>query len=143
MFDSLEADKNNLHLESTVKIVKAILRRKYSDLCSPKYMRMVLNSFKDDPVKCREKIYIKKPIPSRDFLIKDRQKIALIFNEKHYIHHVKERGYVESPVRVASIMAELEKTNLCIKVKTQTFSVCPSTEIPALLILIFLVLQRK
>ncbi|HKL26576.1 MAG TPA: histone deacetylase family protein, partial [Desulfuromonadales bacterium] len=41
-----------------------------------------------------------------------RQRIALVVNEKHEIHHVRERGYVEAPVRVRSILKELEKTDL-------------------------------
>ena len=40
------------------------------------------------------------------------QRIALVVNERHEIHHVRERGYVESPVRVRSILRELDKTAL-------------------------------
>ena len=32
-----------------------------------------------------------------------RQRIALIVNEGHDIHHIHERGYVEAPVRISSI----------------------------------------
>jgi acetoin utilization deacetylase AcuC-like enzyme len=41
--------------------------------------------------------------------------IPLIVNEGHDIHHVKTRGYVESPVRIASILQEIEKTGLFVK----------------------------
>ena len=40
----------------------------------------------------------------------------------HSIHHVKERGYVESPVRVKSILKEIEKTGIFEKVATEDFS---------------------
>ena len=36
--------------------------------------------------------------------------IALVINDKHDIHHVRERGYVEAPVRVASILKQIEPT---------------------------------
>jgi acetoin utilization deacetylase AcuC-like enzyme len=38
--------------------------------------------------------------------------ISLIVNRKHDIHHVRERGYVEAPVRIKSILAEIEPTGL-------------------------------
>ena len=33
-------------------------------------------------------------------------------NDRHDIHHIRERGYVEAPVRIASILKELEPTGL-------------------------------
>ncbi|MDD4526438.1 MAG: acetylpolyamine amidohydrolase [Candidatus Margulisbacteria bacterium] len=122
MFDNLDKSENVLDLDIAIKIVKAILKRKYSDLCSEEYMKFVLDSFKDDPIQCRKPKYLKKTNHSSNFSVKDKQKIALIVNEKHYIHHVKERGYVEAPVRISSIMTELDKSNLFVKIKSRTFS---------------------
>jgi len=42
----------------------------------------------------------------------NHRRIALVINDRHAIHHVKERGYVESPVRIRSILRELERTDL-------------------------------
>ena len=39
------------------------------------------------------------------------RRIALFVNDKHDIHHVHDRGYVEAPVRIARILAELDKTD--------------------------------
>jgi len=48
-------------------------------------------------------------VPAR---ISSDMRIALVVNDKHDIHHVRERGYVEAPVRIASIRKALEKTGL-------------------------------
>jgi len=71
-----------------------------------------VSSFKDDPVSLRAPRYVKKvPAETRPSIAR-AHRIALVVNERHEIHHVRERGYVESPVRVRSILRELEKTSL-------------------------------
>jgi len=42
-------------------IVAAILGKKYGSLCSPEYIRMVMDSFRDDPVKLRPLKYVSEP----------------------------------------------------------------------------------
>ena len=103
-----------LQNNKTRKIVRAILERKYKDLCNDEYIDMVINSFNDNPVKLRPFKYIKKEKIKLETKIKiaDKKKIILIVSEKHKIHHVRERGYVESPVRIVSILNELEKCEL-------------------------------
>lgn len=107
MFDGLKKDRI-LGKRIAKKIVKAILKRKYENLCSNEYVSMVANSFKDDPVKLRPPKYIKKA--TAVVFIDYSDKIALVINDKHNIHHIRERGYVESPVRIKSIMSEIGKT---------------------------------
>jgi acetoin utilization deacetylase AcuC-like enzyme len=46
----------------------------------------------------------------------------LVINDKHYIHHIEERGYVESPVRIDTILEEINKTDLFQKVTPRHFS---------------------
>src|SRR3546814_3649235 len=46
-------------------------------------------------------------------------KIALVVNDKHDIHHVHDRGYVEAPVRVGAILGELDKTDLFRRLATR------------------------
>jgi len=103
-------------------IVRAILERRYGDLCSPEYIANVVNSFIDDPVRLRVPRYHKKfageGLPS----ITRTQRIALVVNESHEIHHIRERGYVESPVRVKSILREIEKTELFQRHPPRTYS---------------------
>lgn len=58
----------------------------------------------------REFKYTAKDRPHEiSYAVKDE--IALIINDKHDIHHVKEVGYIESPVRIKSIVKEIEKLN--------------------------------
>ncbi len=95
------------------QVVRAILEKKYGNLCPPQYVNMVVNSFQDDPVKLREPRFVKNaPSFSLDHSIPADKKIALIINDKHEIHHVHERGYVESPVRIKTILKEIEPTGL-------------------------------
>jgi acetoin utilization deacetylase AcuC-like enzyme/GNAT superfamily N-acetyltransferase len=104
------------------EIVRVILERKYRGVCPPEYVEMVVGSFQDDPVRLREPIYIKKPpIPVTRAVRADRR-IQLVINDRHYIHHVEERGYVESPVRIAAILEELQKTELFQRIPPRHFS---------------------
>jgi acetoin utilization deacetylase AcuC-like enzyme/GNAT superfamily N-acetyltransferase len=98
-------------------LVKAFLTRKYGRICSPEYVRMVLESFRDDPVRLRPPRYSRRqPLPVRTVPSVERQ-IALVVNEHHDIHHVKERGYVEAPVRIVSILREIEPTGLFTRIE--------------------------
>jgi acetoin utilization deacetylase AcuC-like enzyme/GNAT superfamily N-acetyltransferase len=93
-------------------IVRAILERRYGDVCPPEYINRVVDSFNDDPVLLRTPRYQKKKPLETSPAASRTQRIALVVNERHEIHHVRERGYVESPVRVRSILKELQKTSL-------------------------------
>ncbi len=109
VFDDLG---NDIQLSSSQakKIIRAILERKYPDYCPEGYIKMVLSSVKSDPVKLREYRYIHNERPlEKKYAIKDE--IALIINDKHDIHHIREVGYIESPIRIRSILKEIEKLN--------------------------------
>ncbi len=93
------------------RIVRAILERKYGDRCPPGYIDRVVGSFRDDPVNLRPPRYQKKmarmdPGEAEDY------PIALVVSDQHQIHHVRERGYVEAPVRIDRILAELDPSRL-------------------------------
>lgn len=95
------------------KIVRAILERKYSELCTPEYIDMVVKSFKNKEVRLRDFKYIKKQPESIEIpKIADDLKIVLVVNDKHDIHHVHERGYVEAPVRIKNILKDIELSGL-------------------------------
>ncbi len=93
-------------------IIRAILERKYSHACPPGYIDMVVASFSDDPVCLRASRYRNHSQPKAVEFIAVERRIPLIVNEKHDIHHVRERGYVEAPVRIKSILKGLEPTGL-------------------------------
>lgn len=122
VYDSLDREHPLLGKDLR-KIVAAILERKYPDLCPPLYRKMVIESIQDGPVEQRPFIYRKK---ENDHIgqqgITERQKIILVINDKHSIHHIKEKGYVESPVRIESIKREILKTGLFSEMKPTVFS---------------------
>lgn len=89
------------------KVVRAILERKYALLCPPAYNERVIASIDDKTMHLRTPRYggakaEAAPAPKSFSL-------PVVVNDKHDIHHVRERGYVEAPVRVASILSELTK----------------------------------
>jgi len=98
--------------ENAKAVVKAILERKYPDYCPESYIQLVLNSIEDDPVQLRAPRYKKKTAGQEKINQKNNGIIPLIINDKHDIHHVHEIGYIESPIRVKSILKELDKTGI-------------------------------
>jgi acetoin utilization deacetylase AcuC-like enzyme/GNAT superfamily N-acetyltransferase len=103
-------------------VVRVILERKYRGVCPPEYVEKVVASFRDDPVRLRKPQYVKKPpIPVSRTTRADRR-IRLVINNRHDIHHVEERGYVESPVRIDVILEELDKADLFQKVPVRHYS---------------------
>jgi len=121
VYDDLGQDIQ-LPCQTARAIVRAILERKYKGVCPAGYVDMVVDSFKDDPVRLRKPKYAKKPpVPIRHTTPADKR-IILVINDRHGIHHVEERGYVESPVRVDAILQELDSTDLFQKVAPRHFS---------------------
>ncbi len=114
---------STLSRKNAKKIIRAILERKYAYLCPEDYVRGVVDSVSDDPVQFRAPRYIKNysPAPASSNGRNDKT-ITLIVNDKHAIHHVRERGYVESPVRISSILTELQKSGLFREIPVTTFS---------------------
>ncbi len=102
------------------QIVRAILERKYGDLCPPDYIDTVVQSFNDDPVRLRPPRYAKAPVaPAASKAVRP---LPLVSNPEHQIHHIRERGYVEAPARIGAIIAELDKTGLFAATPRRHFS---------------------
>ncbi|MBN1309110.1 MAG: histone deacetylase family protein [Chitinispirillaceae bacterium] len=93
-------------------VVRAILERKYSAICTPAYIDMVVESIRDDPVRLRPFKYRKKSAAAVVEGVSRTDLIPLVVSEGHAIHHVHDRGYVESPVRIDSILRQIEPTGL-------------------------------
>lgn len=112
-----------LRRKKAQEIVRAILERKYGDFCPEDYIRMVVASFRDDPVRLREPRYVKPvaPGPQVSAAISPGDRIVLVVNDRHTIHHVKERGYVEAPVRISTILSELDRTDMFVKMGPHSF----------------------
>ncbi len=104
------------------RVVNAILERKYAGYCPEDYVKRVVRSFRDDPLRLRPFRYVKPEAARTKIDSQSSEKIALVVNDRHSIHHVHERGYVESPVRVGSILRELRKSGLFVEISPRSFA---------------------
>ena len=94
-------------------VMRTILERKYGEVCPAGYVDLVVNSVKDDPVQLRAPKYIRLNQPGDQVGPGPSSiRIALVVNDQHHIHHVREQGYVESPVRIKSILKELDRMSI-------------------------------
>ena len=108
------------------RVVRVILKRKYGEICSPKYINAVTRSIRQDPVQLRPYRYRKQaestpvkvtPVP--------RNRAVLVVNDRHDIHHVSDRGYVEAPVRIPRILAAIESSGAFRRVSARRHSLKP------------------
>lgn len=108
MYDPLDNDAW-LSADTLKGIVRAILERKYGMSTPPGYIDRVVDSIRTSPVRIRETRYpVKEPrVPGAYRRSLDRT-VGLVVNDRHEIHHVHERGYVEAPVRIGTILHGLE-----------------------------------
>ncbi len=111
VYDDLDQQRP-LRRKLAVQVARAVLERKYRDICPPDYVDMVVKSFRDDPVQLRPLRHLTAPVVHPPASAHAPEKIAMTINDKHDIHHVRERGYVESPVRITVIGGELERSGL-------------------------------
>lgn len=111
MYDDLDRQQP-LGAAFARQVARAVLERKYGDMCPPDYVQFVVESYRDDPVCIREYRYRKMPVPHTPAAASSAERVAMTVNDKHDIHHIRERGYVESPVRISVIRSELEAGNV-------------------------------
>jgi acetoin utilization deacetylase AcuC-like enzyme/GNAT superfamily N-acetyltransferase len=102
------------------KIVQAILERKYPKLCTPEYVETVLHSIKEGRYALRPPRYKSAALPAEPKSA--GAKVPLIVNEGHDIHHIRERGYVEAPTRIAAILKDLEALGIFERVPKKRWS---------------------
>jgi acetoin utilization deacetylase AcuC-like enzyme/GNAT superfamily N-acetyltransferase len=103
------------------KFVRALLEHKYADYCPAEYVTKVVRSFRDDPVQLRQFRYVKPEAVRARVTSQSDEQIVVVINDRHEIHHVHERGYVESPVRIRSIVDALMPHGLFVEVKPRKF----------------------
>lgn len=120
VFDGLGAGQP-LRRETARQVVRAVLERKYGHLCPPEYVERVVSSFREDPVQLRPPRYVKATPPPHEAATVVGERIRIVINDRHDIHHVRERGYVEAPVRVSSILAQIEGRDLCVRVEPRSY----------------------
>jgi len=121
VYDKLDMD-TELPRDKARAIVRAILERKYAALCPPSYINMVVESFQNNPIQLRPPKYVKDSafIKVRKSIPVD-ERIILLVNAQHAIHHVEEIGYVEAPVRIDSVLNEIDNSDMFQKVSVNHF----------------------
>ena len=119
VLDALE-ERRPLDAPTARQVVRAILDRKYADVCGPDYIERVVASFDQTPIRLRPPRYVPPPRTSRP--VDDLERVVwLTVNDRHQIHYVRDRGYVESPVRIQSILRGIEPTGLFRQLKVRRF----------------------
>ncbi len=102
------------------KAVRTILERLYAHLCPPEYVEAVVKSVSDPHLQLRDFRYAEPELAT--VLEAASEPIALVVNDRHQIHHVRDHGYVESPVRIPRILKVLEPTGLFESLPVRRFS---------------------
>jgi acetoin utilization deacetylase AcuC-like enzyme/GNAT superfamily N-acetyltransferase len=112
MYDSL-GNNEPLSCNQLKSAIGMILTRRFAKVIDPEYFRKVIESFNYEYVRLREPLVKKGPEATiGERASKIDTKYPLIKNYKHVLHHVKERGYFERPVRVDAILNAVSKTEL-------------------------------
>lgn len=121
LFDNLGSDRL-MTVDELKKVFTAVLKRKHLLDPADKRINGILLSLKGDTLFARPEVYSKKEPVYKFFNVPYDRKISLLFNEGHEIHHIKEKGYIETPVRIKSILKKIEKSEIFIKQKSRHYA---------------------
>ncbi|MDQ6718463.1 MAG: histone deacetylase family protein [Gemmatimonadota bacterium] len=105
MFDSLGEERTPT-AEEVRGMIDALLFRKYAYDRGDRYAVSVMESVKKGNIALqspRTQVAARKPTSARDVF----RPLKVVLPVEHELHHVKERGYVERPVRVEKIAAAI------------------------------------
>lgn len=87
-------------------VVRNILVDQYAFESDDPFVMRIVGSFADNPVRLAPiGTQPERAVPTRG---KYLLPIKMVVSERHNIHHLREKGYVERPVRVAAILKGLE-----------------------------------
>ena len=117
LFDGLDRGEPLPRAEAQDAVTRIVTQR-FAHVIDPAYLREVISGFNEDPVamqplrgRTRTSLEAARPAPRM------ADTFSLVLTPKHELHHVKERGYFERPVRVTAIRESLEPTGLFSLVK--------------------------
>ena len=106
VYDSLGKGRS-LRRADARRAVSRILETQYGFAADDPFVKRIVGSFRDDPVKLR--VPVRRPntpvTPAPGTWLRP---IKLVVAERHIIHHLREKGYVERPARVRAVMRGLE-----------------------------------
>jgi len=121
LFDSLGNDAEPA-LKEAGKIFIAVVEKKHNKNADDKSVKEIRDAIKSYPIVIRQRKYLKTEPLYKFFDIAEDRKIPVLYNEGHEIHHIKEKGYMETPVRIKSILKKIEKSEIFIKTKSRRYS---------------------
>ena len=106
MFDPLGRGPR-LQRADARRAVRRILETQYGYAPRDPFVLRIARSFRDDPVRLRSSRH-KRTAAAAPINSARIRPIKMVVTEGHIIHHLKEKGYVERPVRVRQILKGLE-----------------------------------
>ncbi len=106
LYDPLESN-DDLTADELKKVIRAILTLRYDYAPEDAYVREVVASVNQTPVRIRKALYV-GPGETSFKMPRRLQPLKVFCSSKHALHHVHERGYVERPARVDVILKALE-----------------------------------
>lgn len=106
LYDPLNS-KEALEADELRRVIAAILTLRYNYDPQDSYVKQVLASVRDSPVKIRPPRYAKSA-GSAPKVPRRLQPLKVFCSSHHALHHVRERGYVERPARVDVILKALD-----------------------------------
>jgi acetoin utilization deacetylase AcuC-like enzyme/GNAT superfamily N-acetyltransferase len=126
LYDSLGHDAP-LSRATASEAVEMILTRRFGHIADPEYVRRVVESFRDDPVCFRSIRTAPAAEPPSKAVTSQRLggTFAIVMTPKHEIHHVRERGYFERPIRAEAIRETLGPTGLFTTLATRAHGEAP------------------
>ncbi len=99
--------------------MSTILLRRFFRSVTPEYISEVLEDIQNNGVILRPAIgKAASVLPKQSY---SGQRFSLVYNPRHVIHHIQEKGYLESPVRLQSIMDALEGSELFEVIKARKY----------------------
>jgi len=104
VFDPL-GGRRPLRAPAARAFVRALYERKYGLNPKSPEIAPIVASFKDDPVRLRQP---RRAVPEAPPRQRRLFPVQVVTNDRHRLHHLKERGYVERPVRVDAVLKGLE-----------------------------------
>ena len=99
-----------------------IFMLRFSRSVTPQYITDVLKSLNEDGFRLRPIIRKRERKLQSIKPVKIKDQFTLVYNPQHKIHHVQNKGYMESPVRLQAIMDALEGSPLFNVIRIRKYS---------------------
>lgn len=122
LYDSLGREKP-LSRDEARTAVEMILGLRFRQEANEDYIREVVGSFRDNPVRLRPLRYRKEERVHSEIIPRRlSERYAMVRSPRHQIHHVREKGYFECPIRAEAIYESLGKLGLFTNLKRNVHS---------------------